>query len=103
MLCLDPRRRLRDDIAMTTTLPRFLAIILLVSTPAFAADAPAPVKATPADQIHWKKITLSTDFMCEGANFGDFNHDGKADIVSGPYWYEGPDFTRRHEYMPVQT
>ncbi|MEI9895164.1 MAG: hypothetical protein WDN28_15065 [Chthoniobacter sp.] len=23
------------------------------------------------------------------------------DIVSGPYWYEGPDFKVRHEYNPA--
>ncbi len=88
---------------MTTTLLRFLAIIALASTAGLAADAPAPAKATHGDQIHWKKISLSRDFMCEGANFGDFNHDGKMDLVSGPYWYEGPDFQTRHEYMPVKT
>jgi hypothetical protein len=51
----------------------------------------------------FKKIQLSDKFWCEGANFGDFNHDGKMDIVAGPYWYEGPDFTKRHEYYPADT
>ena len=37
----------------------------------------------------FKKIQLSDQFWDEGANFGDFNHDGKMDIVSGPFWYEG--------------
>src|SRR6266545_3133780 len=49
----------------------------------------------------FKKTRLSDKFWCEGANFGDFNHDGKGDIVSGPYWYEGPDFQKRHEYDPA--
>src|SRR5213083_776399 len=52
--------------------------------------------------IHtFKKVQLSDQFWSEGANFGDFNHDGKMDIVSGPYWWEGPDFIRRHEYAPA--
>ena len=52
--------------------------------------------------IHtFKKIQLSDQFWGEGANFGDFNHDGVNDIVSGPYWYEGPDFKKRHEYRPA--
>src|SRR5437867_6292992 len=46
----------------------------------------------------FKKIQLSNQFWSEGANFGDFNRDGKMDIVSGPYWWEGPDFTNRHAY-----
>lgn len=73
-----------------------------------AADAPhaeptsAPAPVAPFTDPHWQKITISRDFVSEGANFGDFNHDGKQDVVSGPYWYEGPDFTRRHEYMPPE-
>jgi len=49
----------------------------------------------------FKKIKLSDQFWDEGANFGDFNHDGQMDIVSGPFWYEGPDFKQRHEYRPA--
>jgi hypothetical protein len=71
-----------------------VGITFLISPMARGADAPA----RDADTIKWKKITLSRDFVSEGANFGDFNHDGKVDVVSGPYWYEGPDFTSRHEF-----
>ena len=46
----------------------------------------------------FKKVQLTDQFWSEGANFGDFNHDGKIDIVCGPFWYEGPDFKKRHEY-----
>src|SRR5688572_12486908 len=49
----------------------------------------------------WEKKQLSTEFWSEGANFGDFNKDGQNDIVSGPYWWEGPTFEKRHEYMPA--
>jgi hypothetical protein len=44
------------------------------------------------------KTKLTDQFFGEGANFGDFNHDGEMDLVSGPYWYAGPAFTERHEY-----
>src|SRR5260221_13405831 len=50
----------------------------------------------------FKKIQLSDQFWSEGAAFGDFNHDGKLDIVSGPYWWEGPDFQKRHEFYPAK-
>src|SRR5437667_7918106 len=58
--------------------------------------------ATAKDYIltSFKKIQLSDKFWCEGASFGDFNHDGKLDIVSGPYWWEGPAYQKRHEYYP---
>lgn len=32
----------------------------------------------------------------ESAGVFDVNGDGKPDIVSGAFWYEGPDFTKRH-------
>jgi len=48
------------------------------------------------------KTRLTDKFWCEGATFGDLNRDGKPDIVSGPFWYEGPDFTKRHEYYPAK-
>ncbi len=50
----------------------------------------------------FKKVQLTDQFWSEGANFGDFNHDGIMDVVSGPYWYEGPDFKKRHEYYPAE-
>ena len=46
------------------------------------------------------KKQLSNQFWAEGANAGDFNHDGKPDIVSGPYWWAGPEFKERHQYAP---
>ena len=46
----------------------------------------------------FKKVQLSDQFWGEGANYGDFNKDGAMDIVSGPFWWEGPDFKKRHEY-----
>jgi hypothetical protein len=51
----------------------------------------------------FKKIQLSDQFWSEGANIGDFNRDGKMDVVSGPSWWEGPDFKKRHEYSPTES
>lgn len=48
----------------------------------------------------FKKIQLSDKFYAEGAYYADFNRDGKLDVVAGPYWYEGPDFTKKHEIRP---
>src|ERR1700730_15156695 len=64
-----------------------------------------PSVAVEQMEVKLKRIVLSTTFYCEGANFGDFNHDGKMDVVSGPYWYEGPDFSpqKRHEFMPIKS
>lgn len=50
--------------------------------------------------VEWKTQQLSDVFFSEGAAAGDFNKDGQQDIVSGPFWYEGPGFTKKHEYYP---
>src|SRR5687768_202810 len=47
----------------------------------------------------YKKLTLSDQFFAEGANIGDFNRDGTMDVVSGPFWYQGPDFRTKHPFM----
>src|SRR5437762_9348377 len=72
-------------------------------TYAIAALFSTALIASSADyRVHtFKKIRLTEQFWSEGASYGDFNHDGKMDIVSGPYWWEGPDFTKRHEYYPA--
>ncbi|MFM8334072.1 MAG: FG-GAP repeat domain-containing protein, partial [Opitutaceae bacterium] len=57
--------------------------------------------ASAADIAKYRKIQLSDQFLAEGATFGDFNRDGVMDVVAGPYWYEGPDFVKRHEFYPA--
>jgi hypothetical protein len=52
------------------------------------AQPPAPT---------FKKLQLTDKFYAEGAYYADFNKDGKMDVVAGPFWYEGPDFTTKHE------
>lgn len=68
---------------------------------AFAAVLGSAAWCYAADYtIHtWKKVHLDNHFWSEGANIGDFNHDGKMDVVSGPYWWEGPTFQTRHQFM----
>src|SRR5436190_12240510 len=51
----------------------------------------------------FKKIQLTDKFWAEGATYGDFNHDGKMDVAYGPFWFEGPGFSKRHEYYPANT
>jgi hypothetical protein len=48
----------------------------------------------------FKKIQLTDKFYCEGSYFADFNKDGRMDVVAGPFWYEGPDFTKKREIYP---
>jgi len=59
----------------------------------------------------WPKEQVGTDFRMQRLNefyYGwsaaaaDFDHDGKLDIVSGPFIYFGPDYTRSREIYPAQ-
>jgi hypothetical protein len=38
----------------------------------------------------WKKQPVQLGLAAEGTATGDLNGDGKAEIVSGPYWYSAP-------------
>jgi HEAT repeat protein len=77
------------------------------AAPHAAVPAPAaPVAAKPSvlpQRDAFKTLRLSDQFYAEGACYADFNRDGKLDIVAGPFWFEGPDFQKRHEYRPVKT
>jgi hypothetical protein len=56
-----------------------------------------------AQSPKWDKRWLSGLFYAEGAAFGDFNKDGQTDVVSGPFIYEGPDFTMKRTYTDVKS
>lgn len=52
-------------------------------------------------EIHWQTDQLDDTFFAEGASAGDIDGDGHVDVVSGPYWYAGPNFERRYPiYQP---
>jgi hypothetical protein len=71
-----------------------LSVVIALGCATCLAGPPVP---------QFKKIVLSDKFVAEGAYYGDFNRDGKLDVVAGPYWYEGPDFQKRHEIRPPKT
>ncbi len=73
---------------------RSLAIVALgVVQWCSAAEKPQVLRS-------FTRVALSDQFWCEGANAGDFNRDGKMDIVAGPWWWEGPEFKVKHEIYP---
>src|ERR1700712_2099364 len=55
----------------------------------------------PAPAVHFQKQMIATESF-EAVGVMDVNGDGKEDIVSGSYWYEGPDFLKRHYLGPVK-
>lgn len=59
-----------------------------------------PVEKT-SSRFHIQR--LSPFFYGWSAAAADFNHDGHLDIISGPFIYYGPDFTKYREIYPEQT
>ena len=51
--------------------------------------------------IRFRKVLIA-DERYESAGAFDVDGDGHHDIVSGAYWYEGPDFRKRHPVGEVQ-
>ena len=68
-----------------------------------AAGAAAAILSTkpPALTEKWEKHQLSRYFWAEGACVADVNGDGETDVLSGPYWFQGPDFKTTHTIYPA--
>ena len=62
-------------------------------------------KTEPKEQIssHFRKQSLSDFEYSWGAAAGDINKDGIPDIVAGPFYFLGPDYTERHEFTTARS
>src|SRR5215212_7711386 len=68
-----------------------------------AAVFTAPIGAADLTLHSFRKQHLETFYWSEGAMLGDLNRDGKPDAIYGPYWWEGPEFAKRHELYAPKT
>ena len=78
---------------MAMLLRFFLRFSLVLAVVIAAQGAPVP---------KFKKITLTDPYYTDGITAGDINRDSKLDVIAGPFWYAGPEFTNRHEYYPAK-
>ncbi|MDZ4684366.1 MAG: FG-GAP and VCBS repeat-containing protein, partial [Planctomycetaceae bacterium] len=62
----------------------------------------APARAEDRTLLSFARQPLTGTYFSEGANAGDLNKDGHADVVYGPFWYEGPKFAVSHELYPAK-
>ncbi len=81
------------------TLPGWMAIFLMIWN-ASSVHAQNP-QAVSAENISFKKHTLTREFIAEGVAIADVNKDGKMDVLAGAYWFEAPDW-KPHELEPPQ-
>ncbi|HEX9794418.1 MAG TPA: PVC-type heme-binding CxxCH protein, partial [Planctomycetota bacterium] len=79
-----------------------IPVVVLAAGVALAAAGAAPAQEAFTLQT-FERRQLDAEFRCEGASFGDFDRDGHGDVVSGPFWYAGPDFAVRHEIFAPKT
>lgn len=60
--------------------------------------AGAPSGGSVSHQPNFLKTRLNAEFYSEGINYGDLDRDGKRDIIAGPYWYPGPDYSEKRAF-----
>jgi putative membrane-bound dehydrogenase-like protein len=77
-----------------------LSGLLLAASRSAEALEPAAAAAT-RDLVQFETRRLDNRFFSEGASVGDLDGDGQPDLICGPLWYRGPDFsTSRELYEP---
>jgi putative membrane-bound dehydrogenase-like protein len=63
------------------------------------------VSVVAADDQHvlhtFSRQQLSDVYYSEGISVGDLNNDNHKDVVYGPHWYAGPDFSKKLELYPA--
>ena len=62
-------------------------------------------KTEPAAKVssHFRMQQLNDFFYSWGATAGDINRDGIPDVIAGPFYYLGPDYTERREFTAARS
>ena len=81
-------------------IPLAITSFLLYGTGSFASAYKQTNENGMRRLIAWETRQLSDTFFSEGATVGDIDRDGHVDVISGPFWYAGPDFVKQHPFAP---
>jgi hypothetical protein len=67
-----------------------------------SAGSPRLRAVEPGTPPSFERIQLTEKYYADGIHYGDVDRDGRLDIVSGPFWYRGPEFKQAKAfYAPV--
>src|SRR5918993_353474 len=85
----------RKNLSLITLACLVVGISGFLSTDVFVQNHKEPDRrsAAPAP-LHVRKQMIASESF-ETVGVFDVNKDGSVDLVSGAYWYEGPDFMKR--------
>jgi hypothetical protein len=68
---------------------------------AFAALFTPSVTSAADPPLRFEKRQLTDRYYCDGVTAADIDRDGQVDVVAGPCWYAGPEFTVAREFYPA--
>lgn len=85
---------------MSLTPRLFLSILIAALTSTLGRTELA--MAQPLQLRQFSKQQLTDTYYSEGIAVGDINGDAVNDVVYGPHWYEGPQYTVAHEIYPAK-
>ncbi len=57
--------------------------------------------AASSGDLHFERSRIG-DTTYEACSMFDVDHDGAVDIVSGEYWFSGPNFTKQHKISDIR-
>ena len=95
--CEDSRFSNQVERISMTTRPPLVGLVLALSLGIAVLFISSSGAAENYFAHTFERRQLTDKFTCEGATAGEINRDGHQDLVAGPYWYAGPEFTERSE------
>lgn len=76
--------------------PAMYSLALLLLAGACMPKGQKTASPAAAEDISFRKHTLTEEFVAEGVAVGDVNNDGQEDVLAGAFWFEAPHW-EKHE------
>ncbi len=80
----------------------FSILLVCLGAPSVFGQDAVEAEKSKKELIRFERQSLTSTYFSEGVAVGDINGDDHLDIVYGPYWFAGPDFTNKVEIYPAK-